>query len=320
MQVEGITKVQELIYSTKVETVMATDVIILSPDMPLEEAKTILKSKRISGAPVVDGENLIGMLSMSDILAALENGKLNEPVREVMTSQVRTVSKDSYLIEAVNQLGSRGFGRLPVVDGRGKLVGIVTPGTMMRSLLHEMDASFQQKEAEKLQAYRASHIFDDIVSDATSLILRFMVDDRDFTNAGKASSTIKKSLQRLGVAPAIIRRVSVAVYEAEMNLVIHTDVGGEIIVDVRRDRLRISAVDHGPGIENVQKVLQPGYSTAPQWIRDMGFGAGMGLANIKRCSDIMTLMSEPGGGTRLEILFRFGQHELGGRTGAGKRS
>jgi CBS domain-containing protein/anti-sigma regulatory factor (Ser/Thr protein kinase) len=320
MQVEGITKVQELIYSTKVETVMATDVIILGPDMPLEEAKTLLKSKRISGAPVVDGGNLIGMLSMSDILTALENGKLNEPVREVMSSQVRTVSKDSYLIEAVNQLGSRGFGRLPVVDGRGKLVGIVTPGTMMRSLLHEMDASFQQKEAEKLQAYRASHIFDDIVSDATSLILRFMVDDRDFTNAGKASSTIKKSLQRLGVAPAIIRRVSVAVYEAEMNLVIHTDVGGEIIVDVRRDRLRISAVDHGPGIENVQKVLQPGYSTAPQWIRDMGFGAGMGLANIKRCSDIMTLMSEPGGGTRLEILFRFGQHELGGRTGGGKRS
>lgn len=183
-----------------------------------------------------------------------------------------------------------------------------------------MDASFQQKEDEKLQAYRASHIFDDIVSDATSLILRFMVDDRDFTNAGKASSSIKKSLQRLGVAPAIIRRVSVAVYEAEMNLVIHTDVGGEIIVDVRRDRLKISAVDHGPGIENVQKVLQPGYSTAPQWIRDMGFGAGMGLANIKRCSDIMTLMSEAGGGTRLEIFFRFGQHELGGLTATGKRS
>lgn len=320
MQVEGITKVQELIYSTKVETVMATDVITLGPDMSLEEAKTILKSKRISGAPVVDGGNLIGMLSMSDVLAAWENGKLNEPVREVMTSQVRTVSKDSYLIEAVNQLGSRGFGRLPVVDGSGRLVGIVTPGTMMRSLLHEMDASFQQKEAEKLQAYRASHIFEDIVSDATSLILRFMVDDRDFTNAGKASSSIKKSLQRLGVAPAIIRRVSVAVYEAEMNLVIHTDVGGEIIVDVRRDRLKISAVDHGPGIENVRKVLQPGYSTAPQWIRDMGFGAGMGLANIKRCSDIMTLMSEPGGGTRLEILFRFGQHELGDRTATGKRS
>ena len=74
----------------------------------------------------------------------------------------------------------------------------------------------------------------------------------------KLPVTIKKSLQRLGVAPAIIRRVSVAVYEAEMNLVIHTDVGGEIIVDVRRDRLKISAVDHGPGIENVQKLPATG--------------------------------------------------------------
>src|SRR5208337_5314866 len=111
-------------------------------------------------------------------------------------------------------------------------------------------------------------------------------------------------------APAIIRRVSVAVYEAEMNLVIHTDVGGEINVDVQQDRLKISAIDHGPGIQDVKKVLQPGYSTAPQWIRAMGFGAGMGLANIKRCSDFMTLMSEPGIGTKLEILFRFGAHEL----------
>ena len=82
MQVEGITKVQELIYSTKVETVMAKDVIVLSPDMSLEDAKTILKSKRISGAPVVEEGNLVGMLSMSDILAALENGKLDESVRE----------------------------------------------------------------------------------------------------------------------------------------------------------------------------------------------------------------------------------------------
>jgi CBS domain-containing protein/anti-sigma regulatory factor (Ser/Thr protein kinase) len=316
MQVEGITKVQELIYSTKVETVMAKDVIVLSPDMPLKDAKAILKSKRISGAPVVEGGDLVGMLSMSDILSALENGKLDESVREVMSSQVKTVSQDSYLIEAVNRLGSRGFGRLPVVDGSGRLVGIVTPGTMMRSLLHEMDASFQQKEAEKLQVYRASHIFEDIVSDATSLVLRFVVDDHDFINAGKASSAIKKSLRRLGVAPAIVRRVAVAVYEAEMNLVIHTDVGGEIVVDVRRDRLRISAVDHGPGIENVHKALHPGYSTAPQWIRDMGFGAGMGLANIKRCSDLMTLTSESGVGTRLEILFRF----VGAGPGAGKRS
>jgi anti-sigma regulatory factor (Ser/Thr protein kinase) len=105
-----------------------------------------------------------------------------------------------------------------------------------------------------------------------------------------------------------------------MNLVIHTDVGGEILVTIRSDRLQIATVDHGPGIENLDQVLQPGYSTAPEWIRQMGFGAGMGLANIKRCSDVMRLMSEPGAGTRLDILFLFGPGGLSGAGGVRKKS
>jgi anti-sigma regulatory factor (Ser/Thr protein kinase) len=183
-----------------------------------------------------------------------------------------------------------------------------------------MDISFKKKEEGRLQTYRASHIFDDIVSDDTGLVLRYVVDDNDFDNAGKASSQIKKSLQRLSVRPALVRRVAVAVYEAEMNLVIHTDVGGEITADIRRDRMVISAVDHGPGIEDVQKVLEPGFSTAPEWIRNMGFGAGMGLANIKRCADMMKLVSEPGGGTRLDIYFVFRDASIGVRSRPRKNS
>ncbi|MGC8659796.1 MAG: ATP-binding protein, partial [Desulfomonilaceae bacterium] len=193
-----------------------------------------------------------------------------------------------------------------VVDHEGNLLGIVTTGTLIRSLLLQMDKSFQKNEAEKLYTYRASHIFQDISSDDTSLTLRYFVNERDFDNAGKASSLIKRSLQRLVVRPQILRRVGVAVYEAEMNLVIHTDIGGEITVEVRRDRVNISAVDHGPGIEDLKQVLQPGFSTAPEWIRDMGFGAGMGLANIKRVSDVMKLTSAPGHWTKLEMVFNFG--------------
>jgi anti-sigma regulatory factor (Ser/Thr protein kinase)/predicted transcriptional regulator len=278
--------------------------------MSLAEAKALMQKRRISGAPVVDGSRIIGIVTMTDVLVAMENGKIHEPITDLMSRPVKTVRKDSSVVEAVNHLAR--FTRLPVMDSEGMLVGIVTSGTMVRALLHQMDISFQKKEAEKLQTYRASHIFQDIVSDDTSLILRFVVDDKDFDNAGKASSNIKRSLQRLGVPAPIVRRVAVAVYEAEINLVIHTDVGGEILVDIRRDRLKISAVDHGPGIEDLQQVLQPGFSTAPQWIRDMGFGAGMGLANIKRCSDMMNLLSEPGGGTRLEISFLFGPGDLAG--------
>jgi CBS domain-containing protein/anti-sigma regulatory factor (Ser/Thr protein kinase) len=314
MDTQEITKVQELIYTTRVEQVMAPDVIVVDPDMTVAQVKRILTDKHVTGAPVVEGDRILGMIAVSDILEAMEAGRMDAAVSEQMATPVQTISKDASAMEAINQLGHKGFGRLPVVDHEGRLKGIVTTGTVVRALLHQMDKSYQKKEAEKLQTYRASHIFQDIMSDDTSLLLRYVVDDKDFDNAGKASSMIKKSLQRVGVVPAIVRRVAVAVYEAEMNLVIHTDVGGEIIVDIRRDRLHISAVDHGPGIEDLRQVLQPGYSTAPAWIRDMGFGAGMGLSNIKRCSDMMKLLSTRGGGTRLDMFFLLGPNAMGSRT------
>ncbi|MDD3471634.1 MAG: CBS domain-containing protein [Syntrophaceae bacterium] len=303
MAVQEITKVQELIYTTRVEDVMATDVIVVDPSMTVAEVKSLMKEKHISGAPVVQDENIIGIVTMTDILAAMEEGRLHEPVTMSMSTKVKTVVRDSVVAEVGNILGLKGSSRLPVVDRNGKLVGIVTTGTVTKYLLRRLDQSFQKNEQERLQAYRASHIFQDIVSDDTSVVLRFVVDDKDFSNAGKASSMIKKALQRLVVNPQIVRRVAVAVYEAEMNLVIHTDVGGEIIVDIRKDKLNVSAVDHGPGIADLKQVLQPGFSTAPEWIRDMGCGAGMGLANIKRDSDMMKLISGPGGGTRLDLVF-----------------
>lgn len=303
MTVQTITRVQELIHTTRVEDVMATNVIIMRPSMSVSDVKKVMLDKHISGAPVLSGDEIVGMVTMTDILRAMEQGRLHEPVSEFMTTKVRTVSKESVVAEVANTLGLKGASRLPVVDNQAKLVGIVTTGTLTRYLLSQLDKSLQKNESEKLHTYRASHIFHDIVSDDTSLILRFVVDDKDFSNAGKASSMIKRALQRLVVDPQVVRRVAVAVYEAEMNLVIHTDVGGEIIVDIRKDKLCISAVDHGPGIEDLKQVLQPGFSTAPEWIRDMGFGAGMGLANIKRVSDMMKLISEPGGGTRLDLVF-----------------
>ncbi len=305
MSTQEITKVQELIYTTRVESVMAPNVIAIDPSSSMGQVKDLMRDKHISGAPVVREKQVIGIVTIRDVIRSMEEGKLDFLVTDLMTTDVRTVSKDSMVTDVVKNLGQQGFSRLPVVDQNGDLVGIVTTGTLIRSLLKQMDKSFQRNEAEKLYTYRASHIFQDISSDDTSLLLRFFVNERDFDNAGKASSLIKRSLQRLMLRPQIVRRVGVAVYEAEMNLVIHTDIGGEITVEVRKDRVNISTVDHGPGIGDLKQVLQPGFSTAPEWIRDMGFGAGMGLANIRRVSDVMKLTSAPGEGTRLEIVFNF---------------
>ena len=310
MSTQEITKVQELIYTTRVESVMASNVIAIDPSFTMSQVKDLMRDKHISGAPVVKEKQVIGIVTISDVIRSMEEGKLNFLVTDLMTSDVRTVSKDAMVTDVVNNLGRQGFSRLPVVDQDGTLVGIVTTGTLIRSLLIQMDKSFQKNEAEKLYTYRASHIFQDISSDDTSLLLRYFVNERDFDNAGKASSLIKRSLQRLMLLPQIVRRVGVAVYEAEMNLVIHTDIGGEITVEVRKDRVNISTVDHGPGIADLKQVLQPGFSTAPEWIRDMGFGAGMGLANIRRVSDVMKLTSSPGQGTRLEIVFNFRNDSL----------
>ncbi len=307
-------------YTTRVENVMAPDVIVAKPDMSVGQVKEIMLAKGISVVPVVDGVTMVGMVTMTDVVEALERHGIENPVSDLMETGVQSVFKDVSLVEVVSMIGRHGLNALPVVERDGRLIGIVTTGTLVRSLLHQMDTKLKRKEEERLHTYRASHIFEDIVSDDTSVLLRFTVDDKDFTSAGKASSSIKKSLQRLGVKPAFVRRVAVAVYEAEMNLVIHTDVGGEITADIRKDRLLISTVDHGPGIADVGQVLEPGFSTAPEWIRDMGFGAGMGLANIKRCSDSMRLMSERGVGTRLDIMFRLREDSLDSSHGEGKSS
>ncbi len=124
----------------------------------------------------------------------------------------------------------------------------------------------------------------------------FDIDGDNFTSAGEASVRIKKVLREMGFSPDVIRRVSVAMYEGEINMVIHAD-GGTADVNVYCDRIEIVLADHGPGISDIDLAMQEGYSTAPDTIRSLGFGAGMGLPNMKRYTDDMKITSEVGKGT-----------------------
>ena len=133
---------------------------------------------------------------------------------------------------------------------------------------------------------------------SNELLFHFDVDGEDFTSAGNASVTVKRNLRQLGVDSEVIRRVAIAMYEGEINMVIHAN-GGEADVSVSPDKIEIVLKDNGPGIADIEQAMQEGFSTAPDNIRSLGFGAGMGLPNMKRYTDDMQIQSEVGKGTTI---------------------
>ncbi len=134
------------------------------------------------------------------------------------------------------------------------------------------------------------------------MVHTYRVDKDDYTKAGEVSSTIKGMLKQLGIDAALVRRIAIACYEAEMNLVIHSH-GGNISVSISEDDLLVIVKDSGPGIADVNQALVEGFSTAPESAREMGFGAGMGLPNMKRCADTFDIESALGLGTAIKLGF-----------------
>lgn len=129
-----------------------------------------------------------------------------------------------------------------------------------------------------------------------ALRLNFEVNKDDFSNAGEASGKVKQTLKRLGFSPDVVRRTAIAMYEAEINMVIHAN-GGVITVEIRPDGITAEFCDNGPGIPDIDTAMREGWSTASEVVREMGFGAGMGLPNMKKYTDDLEIHSEPGVGT-----------------------
>lgn len=134
--------------------------------------------------------------------------------------------------------------------------------------------------------------------------LEFTVIEGDFVNAGTASSSVKKTLKQLNVAPPIVKRVVVALYEAEVNAIAHA-YGGKVLIDIDSDKIHMVVADKGPGIPDINMAMQEGYSTARPEVRDMGFGAGMGLPNMKKNVDKLNVSSQVGVGTTVEMEVNF---------------
>ncbi|MCI9590607.1 MAG: anti-sigma regulatory factor [Lachnospiraceae bacterium] len=133
-----------------------------------------------------------------------------------------------------------------------------------------------------------------------AIVLNYEISGEDFTRAGEASSDVKKKLKQMGVGPEAIRKVAIAMYEGEINMVIHAN-GGRITVEITPNMIKMILDDVGPGIPDVDLAMQAGYSTAPDEVRSLGFGAGMGLPNMKKYTDTMEVDTRIGVGTKITM-------------------
>lgn len=304
---EKITKVQELVYELKVGDVMTQNVTTVSSGMPMSELREILRSHRISGTPVVESNKVVGIISLEDFIKWLAEGMKYCKISEKMTKKFIGLYSDEPLVNVLQRIERYGFGRFPVLDRKTQtLVGIITKGDIIEGLLKKLEIDYHEEEIHK---YRASHIFEDVVADKTTLVFQYHIKGKDFDKGGEVASAIKRTLKRLGIYPDIVRRAAIAVYEAEINIIIYAN-NGDIVVKVEPVGIYIKAEDSGPGIPDIEKAMQPGFTTAPDWIREMGFGAGMGLTNIQKCSNEMILNSTVGVGTVLEICINMNNKQF----------
>ncbi len=285
--------------------IMVAHVAALSAEKKVAHAKEMMKIKKISGLPVVDEKRrVIGIISIEDIINALEFHRMNEPLRNFMSSEVVAVGIDEPLAELVAKFENYGFGRFPVVDSNGVLRGIVTKEDVLHGILDRFNLIYVHDHKRNMTLDSDHSLITGETLKSSEAEFHFHIDGSDIHAAGTGAALLKKFLQSKQFDADTSRRVGVATYEAETNVVIHSKGIGDIYGFLYDEgRIIVRVVDNGIGIEDLEKAMKEGYSTAPDYVRELGFGAGMGLANMKRFSDKLVVLSEKNVGTQVEMVF-----------------
>ncbi len=283
------TALTELIFRLKIKDVMSSGLVTASKTETLRTIQHRMKEASITGVPIVEDKRLLGIVSMHDILTAFDDGTIDDIAEKHMTRNIKVLEDDMPLSFAISYFNKYQYGRFPVLNKNRELCGIITIRDINTTLLREVNRIVEELEGELKQD--ASEDVDTGVASLQHYVVR-----HDFENAGRASADIKRILKKHGFDPQTIRRAAVASYELEMNLVVHSH-GGKLSFRLDPRKIEIRTVDTGPGIPDVDKAMEVGFSTANEWIRSLGFGAGMGLANVKRVVDDFALKSEMGKGT-----------------------
>ncbi|MDA3924945.1 MAG: CBS domain-containing protein [Kiritimatiellae bacterium] len=285
----------EMIQRLKVRDVMTTTLATVERAAPLSDVQALMKAKQISGVPVEEGGRFLGLVTINDIIRALEGGYIDETCQKHMSTKLVVLEDDMPLSFALRYFEKYHFGRFPVINREQKLVGIICQRDINRALLLELTNELNRLESESSHYKVPEGPFNLYV------LREFPVSKFDFENAGKAANKVKQLLKEKKFPAKIIRRIAVAAYELEINLCVHSD-GGSLSWQLSNGRAEIIAHDSGPGIADVEWALKDGNSTASEWIRSFGFGAGMGLVNVKRVSDEFEIESTVGLGTRVKAV------------------
>ena len=277
----------EVIYGLKVKDVMTTEVITATREFTLRKVQQLMKTHRVTGIPIVENGRLFGIISVEDIMNALDTGAIDDSVDHCMTRNVIILEDEMPISLALSYFEKYRFRRFPVLNKENALVGMMTSRDVLNKLLTEMN-----REVERLE----KNIPETMHGNPQHYYREFYVQKFDFETAGKASGETKRIMQSKNFPAKLIRRAAIAIYELEMNLVIHSD-GGKIVVAINADTIEITSRDMGPGIKDIALALKEGFTTATDWIRSLGFGAGMGLPNVKRVSDTFDIQSSWDSGT-----------------------
>ncbi len=281
----------EVVYSTAIRDVMAMNPICVSRDTNMQTVQSLMREHGISGLPVAEENRLFGIVSIQDLIEVLIKGKLDTLVADCMTTNVVTLEEDMPLSLAISAFGKYPYGRFPVLSANQRLTGILTVRdinvTLINRLLQQVSKFESMLESEVTPGLACNRVFP--------------TRKHDFEHGGKASTSIKKHLSDHHLDRTLIKRIAIASYELEMNQVVHS-IGGTMSYRITNQSVEILAQDRGPGIQDVEKALTEGYTTADDWVKSLGFGAGLGLPNAKRVSDRFFIHSEPGVGTTVKSV------------------
>lgn len=289
-----------LLHADLVSDFMSKPAFTLGPTATMADAKELMRRRRISGIPIVDEHgHLMGLVSIENILIALENHQIEDSIQQHMVANVICLLDTMKVPKMIECLMTYNYGRYPVINHENKVVGVLTHGDVIQHVLERLgNVYLHDKRRDEILA-PTHYPFWPKTHDPNQSFL-YTINSTDLDRAGEGSTRFKRFLQQQGFPAEDTRRASIALYEAEINVVLHAHGKGRIRAHLNEGQLFVEVSDSGPGIEDIELAMQPGYSTASDEVRMHGFGAGMGLANIKKYSDKLVILSG-NAGVKIEI-------------------